>query len=299
MLRKKFLVPLCLLLVNLATYTFSIPSSKHILQQLLVGYDKSDLPTAGPIRVHAALTVEDIPDISQTDGSFDTDIRFTHMWNDPHLAFSHIEPKRANITLDYSVLSSLWTPNVCFVNSRHTRMHFSPAPNVLLLISPNGTVWVSYRVRVEGPCNNDMSNFPMDILQCHLVFESYSYNSDEVQLEWLGPNAIHLAPEYSIAEFVLVSVKSEQNQLIHAAGRWNQLLVRFTFKRKLGYYMLQVRKWTSVLRSLAFTLTLSGILAHSRLRGRILGLVLFGHHCNTSTCNGRSEHSYGTPVGLW
>lgn len=39
------------------------------------------------------------------------------------------------------------------------------------MLFPNGTVMVNYRVRVKGPCSLELSNFPMDIQSCGLVYE--------------------------------------------------------------------------------------------------------------------------------
>uniref|UniRef100_A0A0R3RNZ3 Neur_chan_LBD domain-containing protein n=1 Tax=Elaeophora elaphi TaxID=1147741 RepID=A0A0R3RNZ3_9BILA len=47
--------------------------------------------------------------------------------------------------------------------------------NIFLMLYPNGTVWVNYRVRVKGPCVMDLSNFPMDVQTCNLIYERYEW----------------------------------------------------------------------------------------------------------------------------
>ena len=73
------------------------------------------------------------------------DIYINEIWLDPSLAFEHLHPCKMNLSLSHEVLSQLWTPNSCFVNSKIASIHDSPFRNIFLMIYPNGTVWVNYR----------------------------------------------------------------------------------------------------------------------------------------------------------
>lgn len=120
----------------------NVRASRSILQHLLANYDKNSLPSSEPISVVVEATIQDIPSISQLESVFKVDMWFSQIWNDPYLRFDHLEPCKQNLSLDHDVLDQLWWPKVSFINSKSTRIHLSPAPNVLLLIFPNGTIWV-------------------------------------------------------------------------------------------------------------------------------------------------------------
>lgn len=117
-------------------------TGRSLIKTLLEGYDKNSLPSDEHVQVTVEVTIQDIPSISQNDGQVKVDLFFSQIWNDPSLKFDHLEPCRKNLSLDHDLLDSFWMPNVSTVNSKSARVHLSPAPNVLLLIFPNGTVWV-------------------------------------------------------------------------------------------------------------------------------------------------------------
>ncbi|KAK0404516.1 hypothetical protein QR680_017485 [Steinernema hermaphroditum] len=159
-------------------------------------YDKNNLPSVGPTRVIVELTVQSISELNEFSSSFKADVWFSQIWTDPRLDFSDRNYCITNLSLA-TLLPQLWTPNMCFVNSKKVEIHSSPTQNILLLIMSNGTIWVNYRVSLQGPCQLDLSYFPMDTQRCNIVFEvgatplgaricvqSYSYNTAEVQIVW-------------------------------------------------------------------------------------------------------------------
>ncbi|KAK0404517.1 hypothetical protein QR680_017485 [Steinernema hermaphroditum] len=158
---------------------------RNLIQELFSqkNYDKNNLPSVGPTRVIVELTVQSISELNEFSSSFKADVWFSQIWTDPRLDFSDRNYCITNLSLA-TLLPQLWTPNMCFVNSKKVEIHSSPTQNILLLIMSNGTIWVNYRVSLQGPCQLDLSYFPMDTQRCNIVFESYSYNTAEVQIVW-------------------------------------------------------------------------------------------------------------------
>lgn len=93
-------------------------------------------------------------------------------------------------------------------------------------------------MQVKAPCILDLRSFPFDTQECSLLFESYSYNSEEVKLEWFDV-PITLMKRIELPDFDLVGFAADNNTLQYPNGLWDQLNATFVFRRRYGFYILQ------------------------------------------------------------
>lgn len=64
-----------------------------------------------------------------------------------------------------------------------------------------------------GPCSMNLKNFPMDVQQCFLTFESFNYNTEEVQMNWFVVEPILiLKDKIELPDFTLI--QSDPSRLV-------------------------------------------------------------------------------------
>ncbi|PAV61087.1 hypothetical protein WR25_25335 [Diploscapter pachys] len=186
------------------------------------------------VKVSVEFWIQAITAINEITNDFEMDIYINEMWLDPALNFEKLNPCKQNLSLSHQVLERLWSPNSCFINSKTAKIHDSPFRNVFLMLYPNGTVWVNYRVNVKGPCNLQLALFPLDIQECNLIYESFNYNNHEVRMRWAEHNPRPVVPlvPINLPDFDLIKINPFLKEEPYPAGMWDELHVVLTFERR-------------------------------------------------------------------
>lgn len=216
-------------------------SDKIIIENLLQKYKTYKTPSEEGVVVWIEVWVQEVNSVNEITSDFDMDIYVTELWIDQALKYENMNPCKYNLSLNKEILDHIWKPNTVFINSKSAMIHKSPFPNVFLMVYPNGTVWVNYRVQVKGPCLMDFTSFPMDEQTCLLTFESFNYNNQEVDMQWISTKTplILLKDQITLPDFVLSNYTTSIAKVTYPAGVWNELTMTFTFTRRYGWYIFQ------------------------------------------------------------
>uniref|UniRef100_A0A0K0ET68 Ligand-gated ion channel 50 n=1 Tax=Strongyloides stercoralis TaxID=6248 RepID=A0A0K0ET68_STRER len=210
----------------------------QIVQKVLSNYTKMLPEAEDAVIVNVELHIQDMGSLNELTSDFEIDILFTQLWEDSSLSFTNYSNCLGNITMEHKYLASIWTPNTCLVNSKKTAVHSSPTENIMFILYDNGTVWINHRLSVKAPCSFELRSFPFDCQSCTLSFESYSHNNAEVSLNWMQ-DAITLLRSNQLPDFDMINFKTYKHVVEYPNGLWDQLKVRFFFKRRYGFYILQ------------------------------------------------------------
>ncbi len=84
--------------------------------------------------------------------------------------------------------------------------------------------------------------FPFDTQRCFLVVESYSFNSENVRLQWYPVKPVTIMSEgefMDLPDFRLLGFRLNQARSNYPNGHWDKLVVTFTFQRRYGFFILQ------------------------------------------------------------
>uniref|UniRef100_A0A8R1DNM6 Neur_chan_LBD domain-containing protein n=1 Tax=Caenorhabditis japonica TaxID=281687 RepID=A0A8R1DNM6_CAEJA len=203
-------------------------SDKIIIEKLLNNYKSFRTPSENGVIVWIEVWVQEVNSVNEITSDFDMDIYVTELWMDTALRYEHLNPCKYNLSLNSEILDQIWKPNTVFINSKSANIHKSPFKNVFLMIYPNGTVWVNYRVQVKGPCTMDFSAFPMDQQSCHLTLESFSYNNQEVDMQWMNwttPLSL-LKKEIVLPDFVMSNYSTSLKREVNV---WMLVCLTFVF----------------------------------------------------------------------
>ncbi|KAJ7383217.1 Gamma-aminobutyric acid receptor subunit alpha-2 [Desmophyllum pertusum] len=114
-----------------------------------------------------------VGDFQEADMSFTLELYFRQYWQDSRLAYK--KPNK-QITLSGNMADRLWQPDTFFENSKKGELHKLTTLNKVMVVKPDGRVFVSTRITLTCLCAMDFRNFPMDRQVCDLNFFSCNYS---------------------------------------------------------------------------------------------------------------------------
>ncbi|EDO34692.1 predicted protein, partial [Nematostella vectensis] len=174
---------------------------------------------------------------------FTIDMYLRQYWRDPRLIFDPVPVNTDVLTLNRQTIDEIWIPSTYFFNAKKAYFHDVTTENYLLMIKPNGDVFYSVRLTITMACKLTLQMFPHDVQVCEMMLESYGYQATDVYYRWNSRNStgdvVYISEDLEMPQFKITNVKLEERTNIYNIGPHSALIAKFTFHRRLGYYMIQ------------------------------------------------------------
>ncbi|XP_067650429.1 neuronal acetylcholine receptor subunit alpha-7-like [Haliotis asinina] len=188
---------------------------QRLVANLFRGYDKRVDPF-GPdttLDVWMGFNLLQIPDIDEEKQVLITKCWIYLRWTDASLAW---QPKKYNNVKDIRVPSdAIWTPDLRIKNSVEEDNQISSHGLTNAVLESSGKVLVVYQVILKTSCQLNVASFPMDRQRCQMMFESWTYNGDLLNITNDDHFDASLSEFTPNAEWELISLTNARQALYY------------------------------------------------------------------------------------
>ncbi|XP_077983267.1 glycine receptor subunit alpha-2-like [Glandiceps talaboti] len=213
-------------------------TASELLDQLLDEYDIRIRPNFNgpPTLVECDMYIySGFDSVTETTMDYGATFFMRQRWNDPRLSFNGT----TTIALNNKLLDKIWVPDLYFINEKDGKFHSITVDNKLLRISPNGDVLYSMRLTLTLACYMNLQNYPMDLQICEMLLESYGYTTEHVIFAWASDKAVSLNKDLNLPQFEIIKVEVHSQVNPYSTGNYTLLVVQFTLRRLMAFYILQ------------------------------------------------------------
>lgn len=211
-----------------------------VINTLFANYDKALRPyyeKGTPTFVNCTLLIESFGNIEEANMEYRVYAYFHLAWKDPRLSGK----LNRTINLKGDQIRNVWVPDPYCYNARESNM-MSPDEETHsnLKIKPDGEIYYSRGLTLLASCSMDLKYFPLDSQMCFLKFGSYGHTVEDIIFKWApGETDIGIGRE-ELAQFVYTGSSLESGVADISTGNYSTITAKFSFKRRIGYYLIQV-----------------------------------------------------------
>ena len=212
--------------------------------ELLSGYDKIVPPPDGkPVVTRIGYFIFGFSDISEKNMDFTLSYYMRTKWNDSRLRFSREENKSNNyVTLNPKQMDEIWRPDPFYRNERGKSISekFFIADSFSRIYS-SGEVHLSRKLETTFRCQMSLYDYPFDTQICSMDIGSYALTADILDIEFIdSENPVEFHREVELVSFDLLGFSVNKYNETFSTGTYSAVKIDFTFRRNIGFYILQV-----------------------------------------------------------
>ncbi|XP_046568441.1 glycine receptor subunit alpha-2-like [Haliotis rubra] len=188
-------------------------------------------------RVELDLTLTSLGPVNDINMEFSASFFLRQSWRDHRLAYDDLN---SSIVISEKRLDSLWVPDLYFPQSKRESRHVITIPNVMIRLSPDGSVLYSQRLSVTFDCHMDLHKFPLDKQTCQVDMESYSFTSDDLYFAFSSTRVpVQKSKGADIPDFTITEITHTDCSVTYATGTFTCLRAILHLKREIGFYATQ------------------------------------------------------------
>ncbi|XP_046363512.2 glycine receptor subunit alpha-2-like [Haliotis rufescens] len=188
-------------------------------------------------RVELDLTLKSLGPVNDIEMEFSASFFLRQSWRDHRLAYDDLN---TSVVISEKRLDSLWVPDLYFPQSKRESRHDITIPNVMIRLSPDGSILYSQRLSVTFDCHMDLVKFPMDKQTCQIDMESYSFTTDDLYFAFSSERPpVEKGKGADIPDFTITGITHEDCSVTYATGTFTCLRAILHLKREIGFYATQ------------------------------------------------------------
>ncbi|XP_014769464.1 neuronal acetylcholine receptor subunit alpha-10 [Octopus bimaculoides] len=164
-------------IANSETTSSYMVNAQKLMTDLLTGYDRRVVPIAGePVRLYADLNVVAF-ELDEFEMKFKVHGFLMKQWYDSRLIWNYTKYNITDIRLPSK---AIWSPDITLYNYlEHST--FTDTDEQLIIFHTGAVLEFSRMLNIAF-CEIDMKKFPFDTQTCKLVYGSWMFDGDDVNL---------------------------------------------------------------------------------------------------------------------
>uniref|UniRef100_A0A183C240 Neur_chan_LBD domain-containing protein n=1 Tax=Globodera pallida TaxID=36090 RepID=A0A183C240_GLOPA len=230
-LSLSILPPLFLLFIAAVSFVFASDDEERLMMDVFKGYNSLILPLRNdsqPIIVRMTLQLVLLINVDEKDQIMHTNVWLTLKWKDFQMAWSPVNYggiKEIRVSPD-----KVWLPDIVLFNNADGNYEVSFMSNVIVDYRGN-MLWVPPAI-YKSSCIIDVEYFPFDEQVCHLIFGSWTYNENEIKMEFAQADSMDLS-EYAKSVSSIWDVIDAPASLVNRRSR---IEYQLRIRRKTLFY---------------------------------------------------------------
>ncbi|EDO42101.1 predicted protein, partial [Nematostella vectensis] len=194
-----------------------------------------------PVNITVNMRINSVFDVREEAMDYTMRFAFRQKWRDPRLTYNiSLTRGQGHPYIQLETADLIWYPDTFFMNARKSYIHDVTKKNLGIRLFPDGSIYMSQKITVTAECQMDLRKFPMDTQVCVLQFESFFHTAAEIVLRWEeGDTPVAISKDMNLPHFDIVGLETKQIYNVYKSGKFNSLEVHITFRRRLGYYLIQ------------------------------------------------------------